>query len=303
MQSMRPYSAYLRVYEPLVAFQEPARAAWALYSDPEADLPDPGAVLERELQGIRRRLAATPPKPIPDGESDEALVVRIDGTTYICPLETRIRSVLAYASLDATLPAEVLAAALPPESRTAADAIAHGVRGSGLGEQVHVRQSRWHVPMPWFILFRAAERRLVLVPGHEEEEAVYEEGEERRRLEEVRSDDPGRTLSYLTRMSEARRRLAWALAVLRKTVEGTIIDEVETLGRWLEEFHPHAMVELDYGGLVHLVDNAFLVTDRSVTDVAEGIAALSDGDGEAAARHYQAVATRWLGVERYESVN
>ena len=60
-------------------------------------------------------------------------------------------------------------------------------------------------------------------------------------------------------MSRARRRLARALAVLRPSVDDhAVIAGVEDLGRWLEEFHPRSVVELDYGDLVHLLDDAEL---------------------------------------------
>ncbi|MQA02079.1 MAG: hypothetical protein GEV07_04925 [Streptosporangiales bacterium] len=301
---MSPYSAYLRVYEPLVAFREPARAAWALYSDPEVDTPDPRELLAVEEAAARRRLAATPPVLVPDRESDHALVHRIDQTTYICPLQTRSRSIAAYATLEELLPREVFEAAAPAESRALAETRASE---SG-GAQTYIKQARWHVPVAWFILFRQTERRLVLVPddvthagGAGTEVAGGEDGGTEPVT--VPAEGADRTMSYLTRMVEARKRLARSLAVLRKTVDGTVVDEVEALGRWLEEFHPHALVELDYGGLVSLVDDAFLLTDRSVVDVAEGLAALADGDGEQAARHYQAVMTRWSAVERRECAN
>lgn len=304
MQDMTPYSAYLRVYEPLVAFREPARAAWALYSDPDMPLPDPRDVLGRERLGARTRLAATPPVSVPVRESDQALVHRVDGTTYICPLETRLRSVLAYNALESSLPGLLLESALSHETRIRADAEIARWRADGAPEYPHVREARWHVPLAWFILFQPAERRLVLVAGPGGEgTAAAESDAERAPQTGPAGEGHDRTLSYLTRMVEARRRLARALAVLRKTVEGTVVGEVESLGRWLEEFHPHAFVELDYGGIVDLVDDGFLLTDRSVADVVEGLAALSAGDGEVAAKHYQAVVARWLHVERRESAN
>lgn len=307
MQGMTPYIAYLRVYEPLVAFQEPARAAWALYSDPETQLPDPRDVLDQERRAVREQVAASPPVLIPSRESDQALVRRIDGTTYLCPLETRLRSVLAYNSLESSLPQLLLRSAVPRSARIAADAEVARWRSQGAAEYPHVRQSRWHVPLPWFVLFEPAERRLVLVPNGERAAAGGEDGDVAAGdTEGVASEErsaPDRTLRYLTRMVEARRRLARALAVLKKTVEGLVVDEVELLGRWLEEFHPHAFVELDYGGIVDLVDDAFLLTDRSVADVAEGVAALADGDGQLAAQRYQAVMQRWSAVERLESAN
>lgn len=304
---MTPYIAYLRVYEPLVAFHEPARAAWALYSDPEAPLPDPRDVLDRERRAVRERAAASPPVLVPQRESDQALVRRVDGTTYVCPLDTRLRSVLAYNALESNLPQLLVRSAVPRAARIAADAEVARWRSQGTAEHPHVQQARWHVPLPWFVLFEPAERRLVLVPNGDRAGVEGENGEAvAGEVDEPTPDGrpaPDRTLSYLTRMVEARRRLARALAVMKKTVEGLVVDEVELLGRWLEEFHPHAFVELDYGGIVDLVDDAFLLTDRSVADVAEGVAALAEGDGQLAAQRYQAVMQRWSGVERLESAN
>src|SRR5690606_16772325 len=170
---MSPYSAYLRVYEPLVAFREPARAAWALYSDPDAELPDPREVLAEEERASRRRLAATPPVLIPERESDQALVMRVDQTTYVCRLETRMRSVAAYPGLAETLPVEVIEEAVPEETRETAERQSSRFVGSpAFG---HIRQARWQVPVAWFVLFSQAERRLVLVP---EDSAGEAEGAE-----------------------------------------------------------------------------------------------------------------------------
>ncbi len=44
---------------------------------------------------------------------------------------------------------------------------------------------------------------------------------------------------------------AGALGALREALdEGPLIDGLVDVGRWLEEFHPRSLVELDYGGLV-----------------------------------------------------
>ena len=65
---------------------------------------------------------------------------------------------------------------------------------------------------------------------------------------------PTRSLVYRTAMAQARRRVARALQVLRKALpDGPTVTSVEALGRWLEEFHPRSLVELDYGGLVDLL--------------------------------------------------
>ena len=97
--------------------------------------------------------------------------------------------------------------------------------------------------------------------------------------------EPGRrVLRYRTEISKARRRAHRALSVLRKSVgDAPITEAVEESARWLEEFHPRSVVELDYGGLVELLsdDDLRRRTTRPAL-VAAGLAALSTGDAEAA---------------------
>jgi len=50
---------------------------------------------------------------------------------------------------------------------------------------------------------------------------------------------------------------------------------LEEIGRWLEEFHPHSLVELDYGGLVQLLDDDALRADQSVAEVSATVSALA----------------------------
>ncbi len=103
----------------------------------------------------------------------------------------------------------------------------------------------------------------------------------------------GRALLYRTPMSRARRRAARALAVLRRAAtDGSATAGVEDLARWLEDFHPRSLVELDYGALVHLVDDRALDEDDSAADVAQALAALGAGSGEQAWAAYARVADR-----------
>ena len=105
-------------------------------------------------------------------------------------------------------------------------------------------------------------------------------------------------------MSRARRRVARALAVLRRTVEdGAVTAGVEELGRWLEEFHPRSLVELDYCGLVDLLDDAELRQDESARDIADALAALADGDTSRAGSAYGRVLGRMKALQGVESAN
>jgi hypothetical protein len=89
------YTAYLRIYEPVSALHEPDRSRWAEYAASPARprrrdclLAEPGEAL--------RRVIATPRVALPEPESEHAYVRRADGITYVCPGQTRLRSLLAY---------------------------------------------------------------------------------------------------------------------------------------------------------------------------------------------------------------
>ena len=75
---------------------------------------------------------------------------------------------------------------------------------------------------------------------------------------------------------------------------------VEDVARWLEEFHPRSIVELDYGGLVELLDDDALADDRSAEDVSVGLAALDAGDEEAAVAAYRRIVDRWRPIQELE---
>jgi hypothetical protein len=159
-------------------------------------------------------------------------------------------------------------------------------------DAVGILTSTWQVPVSWFALFEADERRLVL--GRRRSGAA---------------GAPARTgldraLVYLTAMSRARRRAAKALAVVRRAfADGPAVDALEELARWLEDFHPHSLVELDYGGLVHLLDDETLSEDTSVAQIAESLESLANGDVEAASAAYAQVLERWRRLAALEHAN
>jgi hypothetical protein len=94
------------------------------------------------------------------------------------------------------------------------------------------------------------------------------------------------------------------LSVLRKSVGDAPINEaVEEAARWLEEFHPRSVVELDYGGLVELLPDDALDEDDSPGLVAAGLAALSRGNADAATEVYERLVARWRAVQLLERCN
>jgi hypothetical protein len=57
---------------------------------------------------------------------------------------------------------------------------------------------------------------------------------------------------------------------------------------------------LDYGGLVHLLDDDALSRDHSARDVTDGLAALAAGDSASAVGAYERMMERWRTVRALE---
>ena len=285
---MMAHAAYLRVYEPLAAFEGDERQRWEAYA---AAQEAPGAGVGPELERAASLQALVGPAPVTVPRlAEQAYVLDVDGVTLVCPWRTRLRALEGLEDFLAELPAEVADAYVP---RSLADGVGEQLDG---WREAHPEQrstqlcSRWHVPLPWFVLVDSGEREVQL-PGD------GPAGAPTRRIAE-------RSLVYRTPMSRARRRVARALAVLRRAVEeGVITAAVEDLGRWLEEFHPRSLVELDYGGLVHLLDDAELRQDESARDIALALAALAEQDPQRASAAYERVSGRMKALQAVESAN
>jgi hypothetical protein len=199
----------------------------------------------------------------------------------VCPWRTRLRGWQALGELAEELPAPVLDAVLPPVVRRQAAQDYERWLARNPDARPWIRTATWQVPLNWFVLVSDGERQ-------------YEKG----------TADVPPLLRYRTPMVQARRRVARALRTLRDTVEeGPLIDGLVDVGRWLEEFHPRSLVELDYGGLVHVLPAGELEGDHSAADVAEGIDALRRGDGTAAGEAYARLVERWRAVRDRRSAN
>ncbi|MEZ0092855.1 hypothetical protein [Streptacidiphilus sp. EB129] len=318
-----PYAAYLRVYEPLAAFQEPERSYWQTYA---AERSGPGGIdPATALEEGRSRLAdliAVPPMAVPERESREAFVHQADGVTYLCPWRTRLRSWLALEELPQLLPPPLLDAVVPPVVRAQAEADWDRWRVQNPDGRPWILTSTWNVPMRWFLLFGAEEREYAPAgpadppgPGEPVQEPGGSGSGSASASGVAASDVAGEqsggvrrmtapVLRYRTPMAQARRRLARGYRVLRESLDdGPMVSGVEEVGRWLEEFHPRSLVELDYGGLVHAIPAAGLAEDRSAEEVAEGIAALREGDPVRAGRSYRSMTERWRRVQELQYAN
>lgn len=299
---MMPYAAYLRIYEPLSAFTEPDRTRWAAYATSAARSRRMNALAEECTEALRR-VVAVPPVLIPERESEHAYVRWAEGVTYVCPWQTRLRSWLALSELRATSAAP-LADAFAPEQAERAAAAFRTREADLAAERVHIRTSTWSVPFTWFVPFVPTDRQRHPEPpgadGYSEPPGTD-------------SADPagpatavGRALVYTTVVSQARLRVSRALAVLRGAIrllpdsrgplacEALATEaELADLSRWLEEFHPYSLIELDYGGLVRLLSDQALRADESVAEISAAIEALARSEWEVAVAMHQRVATRW----------
>jgi hypothetical protein len=279
-----PFVAYLRVYEPLSSIESPLREQWA---DALARGPvDPGDVGTREQDlWLRTQVAAPPrlfPGEAPDGTrrgTGDVLVLHPEDVPsgpaaavgpgpLVCPLDLRGRSAAALAGFlgSAEPPLRMAALTFPEETaRIRATAVISELATSA----VHVLSSTWTVPLPWFVVVDPAERTV-----------THEVG--------------ARRVSWRAAMADARRRVARAHAVTREMLgdDGPTKILRET-GRWLERFHPHSAVELDYGGLVQLMSRDDLDADTSAEDVHAIVDAMEAGYTTEAGERYEALRDFW----------
>ncbi|MFJ6670786.1 hypothetical protein ACIQMJ_06715 [Actinosynnema sp. NPDC091369] len=288
----RPFVAYLRVYEPLSALDAPlADQVRKALEDGALSRADVGA-RERELW-LRSQLAR-PRRLLPGERSDGSVApdapfdvmtispAEVPGEVgpgpLVCPLDLRARSAAALVGFLATAtgPLREEALAVEPETiRSRASAVMAELTAGA----VHVISTTWTVPLPWFALVEPEARRVVLAP----------------------KDDPERQVSWRVSMADARARVARA----HRVVSGSLGDAgpakvLADTGRWLDHFAPDSAVELDYGGLVQLIDDQDLLEDSSATDVNAIVDALETGDAEEVALRYERLREFWGELARRE---
>jgi len=269
------------VYEPLTAFDRDRQTFWRRYAREGravAPLEGPGRQRTVVIEALGAGWTRLPELP------DEAYVLEADDTLLVCPWNLRLRVAEAALSARDGVPPVLADAFVPPVLAGQAKAVVEDWRsGARVLERglprVHEQIATWGVPLRWFVFIAAEERELAFGPDR-------------------------RVLRYQTDISKARRRASRALSVLRKSVgEAPITEAVEESARWLEEFHPRSVVELDYGGLVELLPDEALEEDDSPDLVAAGLAGLSRGDADAATESYEKLVARWRAVQLLERCN
>ena len=137
----------------------------------------------------------------------------------------------------------------------------------------------WTVPLPWFVLVEASDRVLVL--AHDDP---------------ATADGPGlrRRCYWRVGMADALARADSAAELLTSTLgDGGPAEVLRDTARWLRHFDAGSLVELDYGGLVQLVDDETLAGDTSAEDVTAALGALREGDAEKAMASYRRLRDFW----------
>lgn len=294
----RPFVGYLRVYEPLSAFDAPlADRLRKRLSDHSLTR---SAVGEREQELWLRSQVSLPARMLPgelaDGRAapNAALDVLVLQTAevpasetatvgpgpLVCPLDLRPRAAAALVGFLSTTVGVLRTAALQVDADRARGHASEVISAESAAS-VHVISSTWTIPLPWFALVNPEERHVVLG-----------------------ADANGREVYWRSAMADVRRRVARAYAVTKDAIgddgPATILRET---GRWLERFHPHSAVELDYGGLVQLMDDEVLLEDTSAQDVQAILAAMEAGDGDEVSARYEKVREFWAKLAAKERFN
>lgn len=275
------FAAYLRVYEPLTAFDRERQVFWRRYvreGRAIAPVDGPGRQRTAVLEALGAGWTRLPDLP------DDAYVMETDDTLLVCPWNLRVRVAEAALSARDGVPSVLADAFVPPVLAGLARAVVEDWRsGAKVLERgvprLHEQIATWGVPLRWFVFVDLDEREFSLRPER-------------------------RVLRYRTEISKARRRAHRGVSVLRKSVgDVPITDAVEEGARWLEEFHPRSVLELDYGGLVDLLPDDTLREDDSPGLVAAGLAGLARGDADAATEAYEKLVSRWRAVQLLERCN
>jgi len=300
---LRPFVAYLRVYEPLLALGDPPderlRAAvkaaklhrttvgereqsmWlkSQVAAPRrllpAELPD-----GRPAPSVRTDVLVLDPAEVPASENGE-----VGPGPLVCPLELRARSAAALVTfLGDAHPA--LKNVLLDEGGFTLDAIKARTKAAMVDlttTAAHTLSTTWTVPLPWFVLIDPDERKLVLGSGR---------------------DDPKREMSWRTTLTDARTRAREAGELLEATFgdsgPGRVLFETR---RWLDNFHPGSVVELDYGGLVQLFADSILEADTTADEVHDILDALRTGNVEELAELFSELREFWGDLAAHERAN
>ncbi|MEV6624510.1 hypothetical protein AB0M83_36355 [Amycolatopsis sp. NPDC051106] len=297
---LRPFVAYLRVYEPLLALGDPpderlrAAVAAAKLRRTDAGVREQAMWLKSQVAAPRRLLPAEladgrpapslltdvlvlAPEDVPEGKAEHA--------PFVSPLELRARSAAALVTfLGDAHPS--LKNVVVDEGGFTQETIRARTKSAMADLSTpapHTLSTTWTVPLPWFVLIDPDERRLVLGSGR---------------------DDPKREVSWRATLADAQHRAREAGELLEQTFgdsgPGRVLYETR---RWLDNFHTDSVVELDYGGLVQLFADPVLEADNTADEVHDILDALRSGNVEELAELFSDLREFWGDLASRERSN
>lgn len=281
----RPFVAYLRVYEPLSAFD--SDVADRIQESVQNRQIDYSTVADRERDLWFRSQLSQPPTLLPgelaNGQpSPRALcdVLVLDPADVpgevadgplVCPLDVRARSAAALVGFLTTAHPSLKNVALTARPETVREKATRVLADLPSGA-VHIVSTTWTVPLPWFTLVDPDARHLELAP----------------------QDDPLRQVCWRVAMPDARERVSSAHDLAARVLGDQGPTKVlEDTGRWLEHFDEASAVELDYGGLVQLLTDEQIEEDTSAADVQAIVSALEREDVEEIASRFERLRDFW----------
>ncbi|WP_020664014.1 hypothetical protein [Amycolatopsis benzoatilytica] len=297
---LRPFAAYLRVYEPLPALGDPP-AQQLVEAVSAGGLSRIGIGAREQLMWLKSQIA-TPSRLLPaelrDGQpaaslSTDVLVLdpadvpsghSVEGP-FVCPLELRARSAAALSTFLADSEPALRIAILNAGGVTADQARSRtkAAMSDLSATAAHILTTTWTVPLPWFSLIDPDERKLVLGSG---------------------PDDPDREASWRTPLSAAIQRASDAGELIESTFgdsgPGRVLAQTR---QWLESFDPGSVVELDYGGLVQLFADSLLDADSTADEVHDILDALRTGNVEELAGLFSQLREFWGDIAAREHAN
>lgn len=204
-----------------------------------------------------------------ESSRDDAFVLEHEGRRYVCPRNPRLRMLEGLLAFRHAYGDSVASTLVPEGVADRAASELDRIHARFPGVKSHILTSPFAIPLRWFAVFDPAERV-------------------------VDDSDGGLAIRYRTGLADGLTRLRRAVQVIEDAgFDDAIVEQVGDLVQWLEEFPRDAVVELDYGGVVDLFDDADLVLDESAADIAASLAALEREDYEAAGEHYGKAAARW----------
>jgi hypothetical protein len=208
--------------------------------------------------------------------ADDGIYTVWQGTQFVCPRNVRLRMVEGILAFTKTYPMLPL---LSESDRLEYVAELARLRKRSTHSRGYILSSPWHVPLRWFSAFRQNERE------------TYEGPE-------------GLSIRYRTSLGEAIDRIHWTAGVLDSAgFSEQVIERVNDLERWMAEFGPESMIELDYALVARTFSDADLALDDSVDDIRTSLLALESGDYEESQDAYEKVARRWAVAQAYTFSN